>query len=74
MGVAMQSDGRSDRARFEVVVEPTIKAEEITNLLVRIGGKYGCETCGLMGVDVHLTGQRLEDLADTASVRSVVAS
>ncbi|HTA11951.1 MAG TPA: hypothetical protein VK765_00920 [Solirubrobacteraceae bacterium] len=70
----MQSDGKSDRARFDVVVEPGIKPEEITNLLFRIGGIYGCETCGLLGVDVHLTGQQLEQLEGMSSVRSVVAS
>jgi hypothetical protein len=39
-----------------VHVQPKVTVEALTHIISTIGGKYGCRTCGLMGVDLHLTG------------------
>jgi hypothetical protein len=45
----------------EVVVNPEISPEQIAELIVRVGslgpGGRDCRTCGLIGVDLRLTGQ-----------------
>jgi hypothetical protein len=43
----------------EVVVNHEISPEQITELIVRVGSLGGrdCRTCGLVGVDLRLTGQ-----------------
>jgi hypothetical protein len=60
----------------QVVVSPEISGEQIRDLVVRAGGIFGggdCRGCGLVGVDLRLTGQDPEnDLSDGAL--SVVVS
>jgi hypothetical protein len=54
----------------EVVVNPGISPEQITELIVRVGGigPGDCRLCGLLGVDLRLTGQDPElDLPPGAS-------
>jgi hypothetical protein len=45
----------------QVVVESEISPEQITELVIRVGGigpgGGDCRTCGLVGVDLRLTGQ-----------------
>lgn len=45
----------------QVVVDPEISPEQITELVFRVGGigpgERECRTCGLVGVDLRLTGQ-----------------
>ena len=64
-----------ERKAVQVVVSPEISPEQLTELLVRVGGEWGydCRTCGLLGVDVRLTGQDPETEAGPG-VRSIVVS
>jgi hypothetical protein len=45
----------------QVVVDPEISPEQITELVFQVGGigpgGRECRTCGLVGVDLRLTGQ-----------------
>jgi hypothetical protein len=44
----------------EIVVDHEISPEHITALIIQAGGLFGgrgCRTCGLVGVDLRLTGQ-----------------
>jgi hypothetical protein len=58
----------------QVVVSPEISPEQLTELLFRVG-EWGtdCRGCGLIGLDVRLTGQDPEVEAP-AGVRSMVVS
>jgi hypothetical protein len=70
----MPSEAREMKV-VEVVVSPEINPEQITELVVQVGGLVGreCRTCGLVGVDLHLTGQDPE--IDTPSgARSILVS
>ncbi len=61
----------------EVVVNPEISPEQITELIVQVGGLglggRECRTCGLLGVDLRLTGQDPEIDAPSGA-RSMVIS
>jgi hypothetical protein len=57
----------------QVVVDPDINAEQITELLVRFGAEAGCRRCGLLGFDIRLTAQ--DSVTEVpAGVRSLVVS
>jgi hypothetical protein len=63
----------------EVVVRSNIHAEQISELVTRVGGLHGCRTCGLVGIDLRLVGSdpaELEEhgLAEVPGVLSVVIS
>ena len=61
----------------EVVVSPEISPEQITELVVQVGGLglggRDCRFCGLIGVDLRLTGQDPEIDAPSGA-RSMVVS
>jgi hypothetical protein len=59
----------------EVVVNHEISLEQITELVVRVGSLGGrdCRTCGLIGVDLRLTGQDPEVDAPSGA-QSIVIS
>jgi hypothetical protein len=61
----------------EVVVTPEISPEQITELIVHVGGLglggRDCRLCGLVGVDMRLTGQDPEIDAPPGT-RSMVVS
>jgi hypothetical protein len=55
----MTGEARATKV-VEVVVSPEISPEQITELVIqvgRIGPGRECRTCGLVGVDLRLTGQ-----------------
>lgn len=61
----------------QVVVDSEISPEQITELVFQVGG-FGlggreCRTCGLVGVDLRLTGQDPE-VNPPAGARSVTIS
>jgi hypothetical protein len=59
----------------EVVVNPEISPEQIAELIIRVGSLGGrdCRTCGLIGVDLRLTGQDPE-IDSPPGTRSMLVS
>jgi hypothetical protein len=55
-----------------VHLQPKVTVEAISNIISTIGGRYGCRTCGLMGVDLHLTGDAGDpyELANVAGIKN----
>jgi hypothetical protein len=59
----------------EVVVNPEISPEQIAELVIQVGGLglggRDCRTCGLIGVDLRLTGQdpEIDPPSGTRSMR-----
>jgi hypothetical protein len=71
----MPSEARQMKV-VEVVVNHEISPEQITALIVQVGGLgpgRECRTCGLVGVDLRLTGQDPETNAPSGA-RSMVIS
>jgi hypothetical protein len=67
------------RRSVEVVVGTGINAEELAQLVARVGGLVGCRTCGLGGIDLRLVGSdpaalKQEGLEGITNVHSVVIS
>jgi hypothetical protein len=58
------------RTTVNVHLQPKVTVEAISNIISTIGGRYGCRTCGLMGIDLHLTGDT-GDPYELASVEGV---
>jgi len=61
----------------EVVVNHEISPEQITELIVQVGslglGGRDCRTCGLIGVDLRLTGQDPEVDAPSGAHSMVIS-
>jgi len=60
----------------QVVVDPEISPEQITELVLQVGGigpGRECRTCGLVGVDLRLTGQGPE-VRSPSGTRSMTIS
>lgn len=70
----MSPDFEPSRASVNVVVESAVRPEDVAELVRKIGGRFGCPECGLLGVDVHLIAQDPEWVTDVPSVRSTVIS
>jgi hypothetical protein len=45
---------------INIRVAENVTLENLSSIIGRIGGIYGCTTCGLMGVDLRLTGDPVE--------------
>jgi len=48
------------RGTVHVRVQETIKLDQLQTLVAKITGMTGCLHCGLMGVDLRLTGDPVE--------------
>ena len=46
----------SQRTNVKVNLSKDVSIESLSHLISVIGGRYGCRTCGLMGIDLHLAG------------------
>jgi len=46
---------------LNVRVNSHVTLETLTSLISIIGGRGGCPRCGLVGVDIRLTGDPVED-------------
>ncbi len=57
----------------QVRVKENVTLENLHGIVSRIGGIYGCQTCGLMGVDLRLTGDPVEfqEIAKLPGVSSI---
>ena len=64
--------GASARKKIEVRLTPEANLKTLTDVISTIGGRYGCRTCGLAGIDLELSGQPVEDeeLSKVSGVRS----
>ena len=58
---ALGSSETAGRKKIDVRLSPEANLETIASVISTIGGRYGCRTCGLMGIDVHLSGGPVED-------------
>ena len=56
-----------------VRVNEDIKLEQVQSLVAQIVGMSGCRTCGLMGIDLRLSGDPVEakQIAGLPGVKSV---
>lgn len=45
-----------------VVVDSKVNLDQVGELVGRIGGMVGCRTCGLIGIDLRITGGDPEQL------------
>ncbi len=61
------------RTTVTVHVQPKVNVEALSHIITTIGGRYGCRTCGLMGIDLHLTGDEGDpyELAKVTGVKPV---
>jgi hypothetical protein len=58
-GVSKASTG-SFRGTIQVRVSENVSLDELRGIIGRIGGLCGCTTCGLMGIDLRLSGDPVE--------------
>jgi hypothetical protein len=73
------ADQTAAPVKFPVSNQVTVKVasdttlDNIKTLVGRIGGIYGCLTCGLLGVDLTLSGEPVEfaEATKLPGVRSV---
>jgi hypothetical protein len=61
------------RGTIRVRVAQNVSLENLHGLLKRIVGIAGCTGCGLLGVDLHLTGDpvELQELTKVPGVQAV---
>jgi len=57
----------SQRTTVKVNLSKDVSLDSLSHLISVIGGRYGCRTCGLLGVDLHLAG----DPGDTTELASL---
>lgn len=61
------------KGTIKVQVSHNVTLENLHSLIDRIVAVGGCRTCGLGGIDLHLTGQpvELQEVAKIPGVQSV---
>lgn len=61
------------RGSVHIKVAENVSLEHLQGMIVKVVGMTGCRTCGIMGVDLRLSGDPLEaqDLAKLPGVKSV---
>ncbi len=61
------------RGTVSIRVAENVTLENLQTILATIGGMCGCRTCGIMGVDLRLTGDPVEtqQLANLPGVKTV---
>lgn len=60
----------SARTTVKVHLKENVDLETLGRIISGIGGRYGCRTCGLMGVDLELSGDP-GDLSEITSLPGV---
>jgi len=48
------------RGTVSIRVSENVTLETLNNIFARIGGLTGCTHCGILGIDVRLTGDPVE--------------
>jgi hypothetical protein len=46
----------SPRTTVKVALKENVTLDQLNKIIAGIGGRYGCRTCGLLGVDLQLAG------------------
>jgi hypothetical protein len=61
------------RGGVHIRVAENVSLEQLQSLVAHIAGLTGCRTCGIMGVDLRLTGDPVEaqQIAQLPGVKSV---
>jgi hypothetical protein len=61
------------KGTVRVSVAENVTLEHLQGIVARVAGMTGCRTCGIMGVDLRLSGDPVEsqDLSKLAGVKSV---
>lgn len=61
------------RTTVKVSLKENVTLEQLTKIVAGIGGRYGCRTCGLMGIDLQLAGDPgdFTEIAGFEGVKSV---
>lgn len=63
------------RSTINVHLRESVDVDVISKIVATIGNYYGCRACGLLGIDLRLTGDPVEfkELANLPGVRSISA-
>jgi hypothetical protein len=63
------------RTTIRVALKENVSLDEITTIIGRIGGRYGCLACGLLGFDLQLAGDPgdFSEISSLEGVKSVTA-
>lgn len=61
------------RGSVHINVVENISLEHLQSIVARVAGMSGCRTCGIMGIDLRLSGDPVEaqELAKLPGVRSI---
>lgn len=59
-GAASAAAALSPKAKVQVRLTANVNVDTIAAIVKSIGGRYGCTTCGLAGIDLRLTGDPVE--------------
>ena len=56
-----------------IKVHENVTLENLNHIIATVGGLVGCRTCGILGIDLRLTGDPAEthQLANLPGVKSV---
>jgi hypothetical protein len=67
------SEGSKLRGSVHVTVRENISLEQLHGIIETIAGLSGCRACGILGIDLRLTGDPVEasQLTKLQGVRSV---
>jgi hypothetical protein len=67
----------ADQSKFQGAVQirvtEDVTLENLNEIVARISALSGCRTCGIMGVDLRLSGDpvELQQIADLRGVKSI---
>jgi len=72
-GAAVTATRFTQPAKIQVRVAANTNLAQLQEIIASIGGRYGCTTCGLGGIDLRLSADpvELEHLAHLPGVQSV---
>jgi hypothetical protein len=61
------------QGKVQIHVSQTVTLENLQAILAQIAGMTGCRTCGILGVDLQLTGDpvELQQIAKLPGVQTV---
>ena len=57
---ATAAAARTAPTRIHINVNPKVTLDTLNTLMARISGMAGCTHCGLLGIDLRLTGDPVE--------------
>jgi hypothetical protein len=61
------------RGTVHIQVTPNVTLEHLNSIVSTIGGLCGCRTCGILGIDLRISGDPVESqqIASLPGVKSV---